>query len=156
MGHIDEVLTANTIDQCFTAPIQAALTMGKQTLTRYHNKTELSEVYWIAIGVHSLFHLIPVSDFSKVLHPCHKLTYFKNAGWSEKRHKLAYVAVQDTFEMFYKNTRRSEQPNDVCHSFFRLHIICSSLFLATSKIVAFKKCVQRTSLTGRTKAIQSP
>ena len=51
MGHIDEVLTANTLDQQFSPPIRAALTMGKRTLTRYHTKTDLSDVYRIAIGV---------------------------------------------------------------------------------------------------------
>jgi hypothetical protein len=51
MGHINEVLTANTIDQHFSPPIRAALTMGKHTLTIYHTKTGLSDVYQIAIGV---------------------------------------------------------------------------------------------------------
>lgn len=51
MGHIDEVLTANILDQHLSPPIRAALTMGKRTLTRYHNKTDLSDVYRIAISV---------------------------------------------------------------------------------------------------------
>ena len=51
MGHIDEVLTANILDQHLSPPIWAALTMGKRTLTRYHNKTDLSDVYRIAISV---------------------------------------------------------------------------------------------------------
>jgi hypothetical protein len=51
MGHIDEILTDNTADQCYSPPIRAALTMGKQTLNRYYTKTNLSDVYRIAIGV---------------------------------------------------------------------------------------------------------
>jgi hypothetical protein len=50
MGHIDEVLVANTADQQFSPPIRAALVMGKQTLDRYYTKTDLSDVYRIAIG----------------------------------------------------------------------------------------------------------
>ncbi|KAF8263472.1 hypothetical protein EI94DRAFT_1807153 [Lactarius quietus] len=50
-------------------------------------KTSLSDVYQIAI----------------VLHPHHKLKYFKNTGWSKKQCKAAYVTVHDTFEMYYKN-----------------------------------------------------
>jgi hypothetical protein len=51
MGHIDNVLTANTVDQCFSPPIRAALTMGQWTLTRYYTKTDMSDVYQIAMGV---------------------------------------------------------------------------------------------------------
>ena len=50
MSHIDKVLTANTANQHFSALIQAALSMRQQTLTRYHLKTDLSDVYWIAMG----------------------------------------------------------------------------------------------------------
>ena len=51
MGHIDKVLTANTVNQRFSPPIRAALTMGQRTLTRYYTKTDMSDVYRIAIGV---------------------------------------------------------------------------------------------------------
>ena len=50
MGHIDQVLTANTVDQRFSPPIRAALTMGKKTLARYYIKTDMSDVYRIAMG----------------------------------------------------------------------------------------------------------
>lgn len=48
--------------------------------------------------------------FFPVLHPRHKLSFFKNAGWSEKRCKAAYVVVRDTFEMCYKNRQCAEEP----------------------------------------------
>ena len=50
MSHIDKVLTANTTDQHFSTPIQAALSMGQRMLTCYHLKTDLSDVYRIAMG----------------------------------------------------------------------------------------------------------
>jgi hypothetical protein len=56
------------------------------------------------------------SDLFPVLHPRHKLKYFKNAGWSEKRCRAAYVVTRDTYEMYYKNKLCSEQlvlPDDV-------------------------------------------
>ena len=50
MGHINEILTANTVDLSFSPPIRAALTMGKRTLTRYYSKMDRSDVYQIAMG----------------------------------------------------------------------------------------------------------
>jgi hypothetical protein len=41
MGHIDEVLKANIVDQKYSGAIRAALTLGRQTLARYYTKTDL-------------------------------------------------------------------------------------------------------------------
>src|SRR5580693_8256446 len=37
-----------------------------------------------------------------VLHPRHKLEYFKKAGWSEEQRKDAHTVVHDKFQMCYK------------------------------------------------------
>ena len=50
MGHIDNVLTASVTNQFFSPAIRAALTMGKWMLTRYYTKTDMSDVYRIAMG----------------------------------------------------------------------------------------------------------
>ena len=80
-----------------------------------------------------------ISDLFPVLHPRHKLKYFKNAGWSEKRCRAAYVVTRDTYEMYYKNKLCSEQPvlsDNVRHSHFLCyHSHGLSLIPATSKIV---------------------
>jgi len=62
MDCINDVLTANSIDQQFSAPIRAALTLGKRTLNRYYMKTDLSDVYRIAMGIWLL--LLSDSGFS--------------------------------------------------------------------------------------------
>jgi hypothetical protein len=54
MDCINDVLTANSIDQQFSAPIWAALTIGKWMLTHYYSKTDLSDVYWIMMGIYLL------------------------------------------------------------------------------------------------------
>ena len=51
MGHIDNVLMANAVDQHLSPPIWATLTMGQQTLNCYYTKTSMSNVYLIAMGV---------------------------------------------------------------------------------------------------------
>jgi hypothetical protein len=54
MDYIEDVLTTNATDKQFSAPIQAALAMGKQTLNRYYSKLALSDVYQIAMGAKHL------------------------------------------------------------------------------------------------------
>jgi hypothetical protein len=47
MNCINNVLTANSIDWEFSVPIWAALTC-------YYSKTDLLDVYWIAMGIYLL------------------------------------------------------------------------------------------------------
>ena len=50
MDHIDEHLASDATNGQCSASIQAALLMGKQTLNRYYNLTDHSEVYHIAMS----------------------------------------------------------------------------------------------------------
>jgi hypothetical protein len=50
MDAIDEVLTVDPIMPAYSAPVQAALKLGKCTLNRYYSKTNKSEVYRTAMG----------------------------------------------------------------------------------------------------------
>jgi hypothetical protein len=50
MDHIDSVLATNAIDNRYCLAIQAALTIGKKTLNHYYSKTDLSNVYRIAMS----------------------------------------------------------------------------------------------------------
>ena len=87
MDHIDERLTSDSINQAkFEPSIQASLALAKKTLNRYYDLTDSSEVYRIAMGmcfkIHQLimYPILCLNMFS-VLHPRHKLSYFKQAGW---------------------------------------------------------------------------
>ena len=58
MDHLDEVLATNAISNNFLPSINAALLMGKRTLNRYYSKTDLSDIYWIAMSkAPSSYHL---------------------------------------------------------------------------------------------------
>jgi len=112
MDRIDEVLTASAVDAQFSNPVKAALLMGKRTLNRYYSKTNLSEVYRIAMGVlpsNLLFALI--SPSYPVLHPRHKLQYFRNAGWENEQIETAEAIVRARFESKYKPLRTTEAPS---------------------------------------------
>ncbi|KAG2741633.1 hypothetical protein P692DRAFT_201661077, partial [Suillus brevipes Sb2] len=65
IDHIDEMLTSHQSNQSLNGAVRAALSLGKKTLDRYYSLTDSSDVYRVAM----------------VLHPHHKLSYFRNAGW---------------------------------------------------------------------------
>ena len=50
MDRIDEVLATNALDDQFSISIKAALSMGKRTLNHYYSKTDLSNVYRVAMS----------------------------------------------------------------------------------------------------------
>lgn len=50
MDYIDEVLANAAVDDNNLPAIQAAATLGKNTLNRYYHRTDFSEVYRIAMG----------------------------------------------------------------------------------------------------------
>ena len=63
MDHIDEYLATASQDLTYSEAIRAALALGKQTLNRYYDKTDHSEVYRIAMGSLSIFGFICVLNF---------------------------------------------------------------------------------------------
>ncbi|KAF9221347.1 hypothetical protein BS17DRAFT_655248, partial [Gyrodon lividus] len=67
MDLINEKLTTYSLNPKYSPAIHAAVGLAKQTLNRYYQLTDSTEVYRIAM----------------VLHPRHKLTYFKKANWEE-------------------------------------------------------------------------
>ncbi|KAH9975145.1 hypothetical protein BJV77DRAFT_932222, partial [Russula vinacea] len=73
MDTINEVLATNALSSKYLVAIHVALSIGKKTLNHYYSKTDLSNVYQIAM----------------VLHPRHKLNYFKKAKWEDDWIKAA-------------------------------------------------------------------
>jgi hypothetical protein len=100
MDHIDTYLATATQNGSYSASIRAALAIGKRTLNRYYNKTDHSEVYRIAM---STFYSNMVNYINKllVLHPRHKLHYFKTAGWQPEWIEAAHVILQEEFDRTY-------------------------------------------------------
>jgi len=90
MDHIDAHLATATQDLSYPLSIRAALAIGKKTLNRYYNKTDHSEVYRIAMGMFPSSLIIPYANSHQVLvlHPCHKLKYFRTTGGKRNGLKL--------------------------------------------------------------------
>ena len=103
MDRIDEHLATSAESGDYSAAIRSALAIGKQTLNRYYNKTDHSEVYRIAMGESPLIslYICYFLTFVSVLHPRHKLHYFKVAGWEEEWVEAAHVIVREEFDCTY-------------------------------------------------------
>ena len=108
MDHIDKALTTlSESSSRFSLAICAALTIGKKTLDKYHNKTGGSDIYHIVMGMflppqlYVCCTLLTLMHQYIVLHPCHKLEYFKRNKWDGKSIKAAHDLVQDEFDRSY-------------------------------------------------------
>ena len=105
MDHIDEKLTSDAVNHTKYEPsIRASLSLAKKTLNRYYDLTDASEVYRIAMGMlFKLCHLIMniYEVFNPVLHPRHKLSYFKQAGWLADWINTAEDIVHTEFNRSY-------------------------------------------------------
>jgi len=88
MDILDKELSSYSPNQLFTPAIRAAVSLAKQTLNRYYSLTDSSEVYRIAM----------------ILHPRHKLTYFKKAGWESQWIEFAEALLREEFERSYAPT----------------------------------------------------
>ena len=113
MDVINGKLTAHAHDQTLSLAIKASLELGKKTLNRYYSLMDSLEVYRIAMGMWPMF-LLASSSYTcqSVLHPCHKLAYFKMAGWEQKWIETARELVRDALERSYKqkDTRDQDEP----------------------------------------------
>jgi len=69
-----------------------------------------------------------------VLHPCHKLNYFKNAKWEDDWIEDARQLVRDEFDLSYNcGSTSQESSNQVCITTSCIHFLislCSSLYSA--------------------------
>ena len=125
MDHIDSVLINVIVtgtDQKeikLLASIMAALSIGKHTLNHYYDKTDLSEVFCIAMGKYLSFILSfdMLMYFFVVLHPHHKLQYFKNAGWTQEWIDTAQGIVETQFKHAYasRDVEEDDTPDKKVH-----------------------------------------
>jgi hypothetical protein len=101
MDLIDERLTTYSRNRQYQPSIRSAVRLAKVTLNRYYELTDTSEVYRIAMGSF-FFILVFMAHIHTyiVLHPRHKLTYFKNARWEDDWVTTAEKLVRDQFALY--------------------------------------------------------
>ncbi|GBE82287.1 putative AC9 transposase [Sparassis crispa] len=83
--HINKRLTTESLDKTLNIAIHTLLGLAKKTLNKYYTLTDSSEVYRIAM----------------VLHPRHKLSYFKQAKWEQSWINTTEELVREEFRCSY-------------------------------------------------------
>ncbi|THH13347.1 hypothetical protein EUX98_g9738, partial [Antrodiella citrinella] len=86
MDLIDEHLNDNILNLNLHPAIQIALSMAKRLLNRYYSRTDVAPAYRIAM----------------ILHPRHKLGYFKDLNWELEWIENAKLAVYNEFATHYQ------------------------------------------------------
>ncbi|KAG6863495.1 hypothetical protein C0991_005417 [Blastosporella zonata] len=77
MDLIDQKLTTASLDPKYKAALRASVGIAKKTANCYYNKTDESELLCVAM----------------ILHPRHKLEYFKNNDWPKEWIEMAKKIV---------------------------------------------------------------
>ncbi|KIK13144.1 hypothetical protein PISMIDRAFT_78704, partial [Pisolithus microcarpus 441] len=86
MDYINEVFMTGMLDEeWFDPSIRAAVGLAKKTLNKYYSLMDTSDLYHIVM----------------VLHPRHKLEYFRHAKWEADWIKTASDLVRNTYETSY-------------------------------------------------------
>ena len=139
--------------------------LPKITLNCYYSMTHISEVYRIAMGMY----LIDLSTSSAncvyyllVLHPQHKLSYFKTAKWESEWIQVAKVIVHSECEYSYKPCEYDDASGDddlmstiaksvqkKVHMYPCVIVLCTYYFLTSGEYI------WHTTSTFSTKAIRA-
>jgi hypothetical protein len=101
MDLIDEQLTKFSHDHTLSPTICAGIAIAKQTLNRYYELTDSSDVYHIAMGESTNYEYIVHLKLFAVLHPRHKGNYFKLVKWEDEWVQTAKKLVCNRFEQSY-------------------------------------------------------
>ncbi|KAG1889594.1 uncharacterized protein F5891DRAFT_965506, partial [Suillus fuscotomentosus] len=87
MDHINRMLISYSYNKKYLPSIRSAVWLAKNTLKHYYQLTDRSQTYHI----------------STVLHPQHKLAYFKAVQWEDGWIKITEQVVRKEFEDSYSS-----------------------------------------------------
>ena len=106
MDVIDDFLTTSSESpHKYSLAMCAALTIGKRTLSKYYNKTGESDVYHVAMSKLVPFYVLYIFlTVILVLHPRHKLEYFRRHNWDKPSIEAACNIVQYEFNRSYRKS----------------------------------------------------
>ncbi|PIL26246.1 hypothetical protein GSI_12002 [Ganoderma sinense ZZ0214-1] len=96
MDHIDKVLTNASRSDKYDKAIRVACGLAKEALNKYYSYTDMSDTYRIAM----------------MLHPTHKLDYFKTLKWPAGWQKTARELLVEEYERSYKDSGSVDDPSD--------------------------------------------
>jgi hypothetical protein len=108
------IATTSEASHKYCLAIRTTLAVGSMTLNKYYNKTDSSEVYHISMGVFCM--LLSSSSLTAillVLHPRHKLEYFKKNGWCDSWIEAAHDIVREEFDRSYTSLEIASEGDDL-------------------------------------------
>jgi hypothetical protein len=109
MDRIDNMLRASG-RASLNPSVKHALTFARTLLDKYYSKTDLSNVYRIAMGMlHTWLRRLLSYPSCLVLHPQLKLKYFQQHGWAKDWVDTAEQIVREEF-MKYDTPTTATQP----------------------------------------------
>ena len=118
MDIIDKHLATAALNNKYEPSIQAALVVGKRHLNKYYNMTDHSDLYRIAMDMYfysKIRYIIRLDQTIQVLHPSHKLDYFRSAGWEDEWVETTKGIVHTEFERTYAGTGVEDGADSVCN-----------------------------------------
>ena len=110
-------LLSNAPVEPLSPSVKHALRFARKSINKYYSKTNLSNVYCIAMSEFLdilLLHLLTLFDFS-VLHPQLKPKYFQQRNWQKDWIDTAETIVRDEYVKY-----------DTCSTFGPV-LVCSSI-----------------------------
>ena len=103
MDRIDALLSRTPVEP-LSPSVKHALQFARASINKYYSKTDLSNVYRIAMGMFLdallLIMLIGISFFLSVLHPQLKLKYFQQRDWSKDWIDTAEAIVREEYAKY--------------------------------------------------------
>ena len=116
MDRIDAMLSSSSTDSEPLSPsVKHALSFARKIMDKYYSKTDLSNVYRIAMGMFLMGSVLFHTDYCLVLHPQMKLKYFQQHGWSKAWIDTAKDIVREEFVKY--KVPQATVAASVCHCF---------------------------------------
>jgi len=108
MDRIDALLKSSS-PQPLSPSVKQALKFARAVINKYYSKTDLSNVYRIAMGKYQLWlswGYVLTRAHPTVLHPNLKLRYFQTHGWEKDWVDMAEAIVREDFAKYYEVPRK--------------------------------------------------
>ena len=108
MDRIDEMLDDSAAHTLHLS-VKHGLAFVKKVINKYYSKTDVSNVYRIAMGnvlfVAGVLHMLS----RVVFHPQMKLKYFEHQDWEKEWIDMAYEIVRETFKKYMVDNARTAE-----------------------------------------------
>jgi Ni,Fe-hydrogenase I cytochrome b subunit len=101
MDRIDAMLSESSTEP-LSLSVKHALLFARKIMDKYYSKTDLSNIYQIAMGIFFVVGVLFSINYCLVLHPQMKLKYFQQHKWPKAWIDTAKEIVREEFAKYRK------------------------------------------------------